>query len=111
MVWILRLALLLRTTCAFAAGDLNGGTRSTAMPVGKDHIMLQAAATMTKSEPANDLVSSADAKLSLRQETCQAISQGTCGAAPASLETKGTSRIQLKTKISKVVLDLTEEDD
>merc|ERR1740129_1297981 len=114
MVGILRLVLLLTVGSAFAAENLNGHTRLAAMSVGKDHIMLQASATVAKSETESAFVETdsaeSDLKLQQRQETCEAMSQGTCSATPASSETKGTSRIQLKTTVSKVVLDLSEDD-
>mmetsp|Transcript_71878 Transcript_71878/g.163169 ORF Transcript_71878/g.163169 Transcript_71878/m.163169 type:complete len:115 (+) Transcript_71878:103-447(+) len=80
----------------------------------RDHVMLQAGLTKSKTDGA-PVVKKAPPTPEQKEENCRAFAEGTdqaCDAVPsASLETKGASRMQTKTKMSKVVLDLEEDED
>mmetsp|Transcript_28459 Transcript_28459/g.77064 ORF Transcript_28459/g.77064 Transcript_28459/m.77064 type:complete len:122 (-) Transcript_28459:112-477(-) len=114
-----RLSLVALAGCAvLAMGDLPTGAKpavvgrtaakqGVANKVGKENMMLQAAATMSKSDGESVDVDSAPGE---KVDMCSQISS-TCPASVAGRDTKGRSGIQTKTKISKVVLDLTEDDD
>uniref|UniRef100_A0A7S1RH27 Uncharacterized protein n=1 Tax=Alexandrium catenella TaxID=2925 RepID=A0A7S1RH27_ALECA len=110
-----RIFLVVLAACVVNSSCQQPGAGGSKAPekgsVGKESVLLQAAAEMSKSQSGVGIEGAGAKRKHI--DTCGLFAQGagSTGCAARGGETKGTNRLQMKTKMSKVVLDLSEEDD